>query len=201
MFSLLAKEKGTAGVTIATSADLFDCMRLVKTFERCFARSENTRLVGGAAEPFYQPSGDDRPHNLLYFREDYFASALHETAHWCIAGRERRKLADFGYWYAPEGRNKSEQRAFEAVETKPQALEWIFSLACGYRFQVSVDNFSDADEPVNSAGFELAVSAQARDWQAAGLPGRAAKFFDALSEEFGTGARLEDLDFETGTSR
>ena len=108
----------------------FDCARLEAVFARCFARTENTRLVGGAAEPLYQPAGKGNGPHSLYFREDYFASALHEVAHWCIAGIERRQRVDFGYWYAPEGRSDDQQRAFESVEVRPQALEWYFSLAC-----------------------------------------------------------------------
>lgn len=183
-------------MTVATTSDLFECARLVSAFERCFAELENTRLVGGAAEPLYQPASQDRPENLLYFREDYFASALHETAHWCIAGRERRKLQDFGYWYAPEGRSVAEQRAFEAVEVKPQALEWIFSLACGYRFQVSVDNFGEAGELRDSSGFARAVARQAREWQQTAMPARAAVFYRALSAEFDTQVRFRELQFE-----
>ena len=36
-----------------------------------------------------------------------FNSALHEISHWTIAGKERRLLADLGYWYAPDGRTES----------------------------------------------------------------------------------------------
>ncbi len=32
------------------------------------------------------------------------------------------------------GATSEQQLAFEAVEAKPQALEWLFSLACGYPF-------------------------------------------------------------------
>ena len=67
-------------------------------------------------------------------------------SHWCIAGKERRDLSDFGYWYAPDGRSSAQQQAFERVEIKPQALEYLFTLACGRRFQVSQDNlFADFD--------------------------------------------------------
>ena len=101
----------------------YDSRRLEEVFNRCFLLTENTRLVGGSAEPLYRPAGDGQEQHLLYYREDYFASALHEVAHWCIAGEARRQLVDFGYWYAPEGRDSQQQRAFESVEVKPQALE------------------------------------------------------------------------------
>lgn len=179
-------------------ASRFEPGRLVRTFSDCFESSHNTVLSGGAAEPVYLPSpGPGQAHRLL-FREDYFASALHEAAHWCIAGEERRLLRDFGYWYAPEGRDPAQQAAFEAVEVKPQALEWCFSLACGYPFQVSVDNL----DPVSGAlpdttRFRSAVTQQARAWQASGLPRRAARFFDALAREFGTGLTVDKLVFPT----
>ncbi|RLQ20213.1 transporting ATPase [Seongchinamella sediminis] len=175
---------------------MFDCSRLVSVFDDCFGASENTALVGGAEEPLYLPAGNDNPRNLLYFREDYFASALHETAHWCIAGAERRKQVDFGYWYAPEGRSAQQQRAFEAVEVKPQALEWLFSLACGYRFRISADNFADDGQPTGSREFRHAVAAQARRWQQQGLPPRAARFYRALAREFATALALTDLVFD-----
>lgn len=174
----------------------FECSRLEALFNRCFADSQNTRLVGGAAEPLFQPAAADQATNLLFFREDYFASALHEIAHWCIAGAERRKQQDFGYWYAPEGRSENEQKAFEAVEVKPQALEWCFSLACNYPFQISVDNFGSGGELPDTLQFRLDVAAQARYWQQNVLPVRAMRFFEALVKEFDTGAEMGKLQFD-----
>ena len=185
-------------MSVAATSELFDCSRLVAVFDDCFGVAENTVLAGGAEEPLYQPADENNPRNRLLFREDYFASALHETAHWCIAGAERRKLVDFGYWYAPEGRSAGQQRAFEAVEVKPQALEWLFSLACGYRFRISVDNFGDQGELVDSANFRHAVAAQARLWQETGLPSRAARFFSALRQEFGNAITLQEVCFDPG---
>ena len=55
-------------------------------------------------------------------------------------------MPDFGYWYAPDGRSAAQQQAFERVEIKPQALECLFTLACGRTFQVSQDNlFAEFD--------------------------------------------------------
>ncbi len=173
----------------------FDCRRLEQVFQRCFARSENTRLIGGADEPIYLPAGPEREHNELYYREDYFASALHEASHWCIAGAGRRRHVDFGYWYAPEGRNPQQQAAFEQVEVKPQALEWMFSQACGYRFRVSVDNLSADGRAPDTRDFSSRVTQQARLWQSRGLPPRALQFLDALALEFRTGLGLDHLDF------
>lgn len=122
----------------------FHAARLERVFSDCFAAQWNTVLAGGVEEPFYRPATNVQGPHLLHYRSDFFASALHEAAHWCIAGERRLQQADFGYWYAPDGRNPTQQQAFEAVEVKPQALEWLFSLACGYRFSVSVDNLGVA---------------------------------------------------------
>ena len=180
----------------AISSAVHACKLLETVFQRCFAVTENTLLVGGDEEPLYLPaSGPNAPH-LLFYREDYAASALHEVAHWCIAGQARRAQVDFGYWYAPEGRNAEQQRAFEAVEVKPQALEWFFALACGRVFRISVDNFgADGSLPDNTA-FCRSVAEQARRYQQQGLPDRARLFFNQLASEFGTGASYQRLDFD-----
>lgn len=173
----------------------FDATHLEPVFNTLFAHY-NTRLQGGAAEPLYQPALVEGDSHTLFYREDFFASALHETAHWCIAGEARRAQVDFGYWYAPDGRDTEAQRAFEDVEVKPQALEWFFSLACGYPFRVSVDNLSAADGSLpDVSAFEMRVATQARHWQHTGLPARALAFFNALSERFATGQTVQNCDF------
>ena len=123
---------------------------LERTFRDCFFERYATSLEGGGSEPVYLPSSDParEPHRIVY-REDYFASALHEVAHWCLAGAARRALEDYGYWYRPDGRNLAEQEEFERAETRPQAVEWIFSDACGFPFHLSADNLS-ADSPARS---------------------------------------------------
>jgi len=169
--------------------------RLEKVFDHCFSDCECTRLCGGAPEPFYRPAGADDACNVLHYREDYVASALHEVAHWCIAGAERRRLPDFGYWYLPDGRNPAQQRAFERVEYRPQALEWFFSKACGHRFRLSVDNLHAAGTLPEIGEFAGLVLAQARRWQDEGLPSRAARFYFALCREFGTTVPAGELEF------
>jgi elongation factor P hydroxylase len=174
----------------------FDAARLEKVFNDCFAHRCNTLLSGGADEPLYQPVTIEG-FSLLSYRHNYFASALHEVAHWCIAGEQRRQQVDFGYWYAPEGRTASQQQAFEAVERKPQALEWFFSKACGYRFQVSVDNLELANAGLHDpAVFAQAVLQQALIWREEGLPNRAAAFYRALCLEFGTDVPSTGLCFQ-----
>ena len=173
------------------------CVKRVEAvFSRCFLESANTRLSGGYCEPLYQPAIKAGQLNVLRYREDFFASALHEVAHWCIAGSTRRLQTDFGYWYAPDGRNVAQQKAFENVEYKPQALEWFFARACGYNFRVSADNLDgcSAEQGPNDA-FELRVLAQARHWCQVGLPPDAGLFFHALCREFGTDDNLSCLEF------
>ena len=152
-------------------------------FAACFRERWRTRLEGGADEPLYLPGTDGAPHRLCY-RADYFASALHEIAHWCIAGPARRRQVDFGYWYLPDGRDAAAQRAFEAVEARPQALEWIFSVAAGYRFRPSVDNLQSAG---GESDFGARIRAELERCLASALPPRAQRFADALRRCYGTG--------------
>lgn len=128
-------------------------------FRSCFGEQFNTVLVGGKDEPFYRAArGTDAAE--IHYRHDYFRSALHEVAHWCVAGQARRQQDDYGYWYAPDGRNAEQQKAFEQVEVLPQAWELLFCAACGHPFRVSMDNLDNM--PTDIAGFEEAVLAQAK---------------------------------------
>ncbi|MBY0400567.1 elongation factor P hydroxylase [Myxococcota bacterium] len=152
---------------------------LERIFRDCFFARYATVLEGGGPEPLYVPSTEPerRPHRILY-REDYFASALHEVAHWCLAGSERRRREDYGYWYRPDGRNAQEQIEFERAEARPQAIEWIFSDACGFAFHLSADNLAGALGP--SDRFEDAVRRAKATYLARGLPARAERFRAAL---------------------
>lgn len=166
-----------------------DSQDLIRLFARCFAASHNTRLVGGGAEPIYLPADPQEPMHRIIFTLDYFRSALHEVAHWCVAGEERRKQVDFGYWYAPDGRSAAQQSAFEQVEVKPQALEWLFCEAAGHRFRVSLDNLSG--EPTDSMPFRQRVVDQVRCYLQTGIPERPARFIDALLNHYRPGHALE----------
>jgi elongation factor P hydroxylase len=161
-----------------------DADRICSVFESCFWASNRTRLVGGGEEPLYRPADAEIDYHQIVFRSDYAASALHEAAHWCIAGEQRRLLVDYGYWYEPDGRGVEQQRIFESVEAKPQALEWLFSVAAGRQFRVSVDNL-DGDE-IDPFPFRLAVWQNVRRYLAFGLPPRAAQFCQALGTHFGS---------------
>ena len=177
------------------SAVRLESGRLEAVFDACFAAALRTRLEGGADEPLYQPAQAPGRYHVLHYRQDYFASALHEVAHWCIAGPQRRLQTDFGYWYAPDGRSPAQQRAFERVECAPQALEWFFAKACGHRFRVSVDNLDDPAATAGNERFRQMIVQRANDWQQRGLPERAARFYRALCREFGTVLRQEQQRF------
>lgn len=159
----------------------FASQDLQALFAQSFRQSTNTELVGGAEEPFYQPAADDRPAQIFYTK-DYFRSALHEVAHWCVAGPERRQLADFGYWYAADGRNAQQQTEFLQVEVKPQTLELLFCAAAGHPFRVSLDNLSG--EAVDSAPFEQAVLARVSMLLEQGLLGRVERWCQQLAHHY-----------------
>jgi len=174
---------------------LTENLRLVpvmELFDQLFGDRLNTRLLGGASEPIYIPAGLSTAeaglspveiYHRLYFRHDYLSSALHESAHWCIAGAQRREQLDFGYWYSPDGRSVEQQQLFEQAEVRPQALEWMFSVACGQRFRVSADNL--ASDQGASGDFVAAVVEQAQTWCAgSSLPQRGLLFIEALAKKF-----------------
>ncbi|AEF54722.1 elongation factor P hydroxylase [Marinomonas posidonica] len=148
--------------------------QLVAAFDACFLSSFNTRLVGNAEEPLYLPATLDEPAKIL-FRLDYVSSALHEVSHWCIAGLERRRLEDYGYWYESDSRNLTTQKQFEQVEVKPQAVECILHWSAGLEFRVSVDNLALPE--YDALPFKQAVMSQVgryiNDWT---VPERALLF-------------------------
>jgi elongation factor P hydroxylase len=158
--------------------EVHDYRDLINLFESCFKDSYQTILVKGESEPIYIPKSEANHYHQLVFAHGFFASALHETAHWCVAGDERRRLEDFGYWYKPDGRTVEEQRIFEEVEVKPQALEWMFSVASGLRFRVSADNLAGGVAASNI--FKQRVYEQVLGYLDKGLPSRANQFLQAL---------------------
>jgi elongation factor P hydroxylase len=121
------------------------------------------------------------------FSQDHNTSALHEISHWCVAGAERRKLVDFGYWYCPDGRDAQTQSEFEKVEIKPQSYEWMFCVAAGFNFNVSCDNLSGECEP-DRIGFQRKVREEVLRMLEKGLPERPARFIRALQAYYNTPA-------------
>lgn len=155
---------------------------LIRLFNATFSDSHNTVLVRGEDEPVYLPADTRHPQHRIVFAHGFFASALHEIAHWCIAGERRRQRVDYGYWYKPDGRNADEQHAFEKVEARPQAIEKAFSLACGKSFEVSIDNLSGV--AVDRAAFEARVNAAFGHYSRHGFPSRAMHFINVLRNHY-----------------
>lgn len=113
---------------------------LILHFNTWFSH-HNVKLIKGEDEPEYFPAQNQTPARIQ-FAHGFFNSALHEISHWSIAGQKRRRLPDLGYWYAPDGRTQEQQKLFEQVEIKPQAIEWLFAKAFGRKFRVSLDNLT-----------------------------------------------------------
>jgi len=152
---------------------------LIQLFEESFFLSHQTRLVKGDDEPVYLPANEQCSHHQIIFAHGYYASALHEISHWCLAGDARRLIEDFGYWYLPDGRDAQQQKTFEQVEIKPQAIEWAFCIAAGKQFNVSADNLNGAQADI--AVFKLAVFQQVQAYLEKGFPKRAQQFIDVLA--------------------
>lgn len=177
---------------------------LVNVFSECFNISHNTILVANADEPLYIPATKNRAAEI-HFRKNYYSSALHEIAHWCIAGKERRTQVDYGYWYIADGRNHKQQQAFFDAEVKPQSLEWLFSTACGYPFSISVDNIAAGEQQSNwsywekmeqtKLAFQRRCIAQIQLWYETRLPERGYVFLSKLAERYALGhiPTIEDI--------
>ena len=144
-------------------------------FNALFGTQYNVRLQGGGREPEYRPGAPA----LLIARSDYTASALHEAAHWCVAGAARRRLPDYGYPYLAPPRAGPARSQFFALERRAQAFEAVFSDAAGLEFRASADDLSLPLAQL--ARFEQSVRREAAALIAEGrLPGRAQRFARAL---------------------
>ena len=170
-----------------------DVAMLIRLFDQCFFHSHNTRLVRVEGDPLYLPANASCNFHMIGFAHGFFASALHEIAHWLIAGDKRRRQEDYGYWYQPGQRNASQQAAFSAVEAKPQAVEWLLSKACGKIFYVSLDNL-DADNDTSEA-FKQAVYQELSILLSRPLPDRMRRFQQLLSKAFQQPILLNIEDF------
>lgn len=170
---------------------------LITIFERCFFSKYNTRLCLGADEPIYLPTDQEQPYNAIVFAHGFFSSALHETAHWLIAGKQRRLHVDYGYWYIPDGRNEAQQALFQQVEVKPQAIEWILSVAAGYPFRFSIDNLNGSESETEQ--FRHAVYQQVAYYCAHDLSVRTKAFRKALCQFYMTPEKLDITQFDPST--
>ena len=172
--------------------------QLIDIFNKLFIPSHNTRLDYSDDEPIYLPADENDNHNRVLFAHGFYASALHEISHWCIAGASRRKLVDFGYWYEPDGRSAEKQREFEQVEIKPQAIEWILTKSCGRKFNISTDNL-DGDPAAIAAGreqFATNVVKQVKNYLQNGLPLRAGILKLALLDYYQINKEFNVDDFQ-----
>lgn len=151
---------------------------LIAIFSDTFFTEYNTRLIKGDDEPIYLPASETCSYHQIVFAHGYYSSGLHEIAHWCVAGKERRLKEDFGYWYEPDGRNEQQQKIFESVEVKPQAIEWAFCIAANKTFNVSADNLNGAE--ADTQAFNAAVFKQVEYYFEHGFPQRAQQFINAL---------------------
>lgn len=165
-----------------------DAVEITSVFNGLFSSDYDTKLRGGWDEPHYVANPVEG--HLIYFKEDFESSALHESAHWLIAGAKRRAEEDYGYWYQ-SSRDRTGQQQFESVEIKPQALEWVLSNAALIKFRVSVDNLGlDGHD---TRAFRTAVRDEALSLIERGLPTRAAMFAASLSTASGVGEDYIDI--------
>ncbi len=158
---------------------------LITIFNDTFYRSHNTRLELGGDEPIYLPADEQYDYHRIIFARGFYASALHEIAHWCVAGPQRRLLEDFGYWYEPDGRSAETQAEFEKVEIRPQAYEWILAMSAGFPFNVSCDNLNGDFEP-DRLKFMLKVYQEVLTILEQGLPERVKMLSAALQKYYQT---------------
>jgi elongation factor P hydroxylase len=138
-----------------------EASELSALFNECFDRPavlpvDRARMIVGAAEPLYLPPDAAHEHGRIHATRDFAASVLHEAAHWLHAGRRRRGLSDYGYWYLPDGRDAVAQARFEQQEWRVQAIECSLCAAAGLPFRYSADNLS---HPEPSGLFKSRVAA------------------------------------------
>lgn len=176
MRNLGAMQSSPPGRLLMVTMDLRTFTDLLNTH---YLQTFNAILVGGCEEPFYEAAKNGQPASIRFTR-DYIRSAMHERAHWCIAGNTRRRQDDYGYWYAPDGRTQAQQEAFYRVEVRPQAIEWAFAMVCGVPFEVSMDNLDNTVH--GSASFEQQVRKQVAHHLERGFPQRAGQILALLHD-------------------
>ncbi|PKF63659.1 elongation factor P hydroxylase [Psychromonas sp. psych-6C06] len=165
-------------------SNVFHYQDLIEIFESTFFTTFNTRLVCGDDEPIYLPANDQYAYHRIIFAHGFYASALHEIAHWLVAGEQRRLLEDYGYWYEPDGRNAAQQAEFEKVEVVPQAIEWAVAMSCGFEFDVSADNLSGIE--IDRLSFKHKVHRQLLSYLEHGFAARTEQLIKACSAFYNT---------------
>lgn len=157
---------------------------LIQLFYDTFFNEYNTQLIKGGNEPLYLPANTACSYHQIIFAHGFYASAFHEISHWCQAGKARRLLEDFGYWYMPDGRNEQQQKEFEHVEVIPQAIEWAFNVAARKKFHVSSDNLNGFQ--ADTEGFKNRVLEQVEVFLKHGFPSRANQYIETLAKFYKT---------------
>lgn len=170
----------TFNVMNNTNITSFCSQELMAIFNETFSRDFNTRLVCGSDEPLYKPADQHCEYHQIIFAHGYFSSALHEIAHWLVAGEQRRLQLDYGYWYEPDGRDQQQQAEFEKVEILPQAIEWAIAASCGFDFEVSSDNLSGI--VINRLAFKRKVYQRALHLLSNGFSARTCRLLKACQE-------------------
>jgi elongation factor P hydroxylase len=66
----------------------FNYQDLIHIFNKTFSAHFNTLLVAGESEPIYHPKDQQNPQHRIIFANGFYASALHEIAHWLVAGEK-----------------------------------------------------------------------------------------------------------------
>ena len=173
----------------------FSSEDIIDIFNQTFYLTHNTKLVSGDDEPLYLPASEHCDFHQIIFAHGYFASALHEIAHWLVAGETRRLKVDYGYWYESDGRDAAKQAEFEKVEILPQAIEWALSVSCGFEFDVSSDNLSGI--AINRLAFKQKVYQQVLTLLNTGFSERTVKLLNACQNAYQTKAmRAEDFEYK-----
>jgi len=166
-------------LTFKNFVETIELAKLLNLLNNHYLNEYNTEIIAGFDEPFYQAATKDEKAQIQ-FTHDYIRSALHELAHWCVAGVKRREIDDYGYWYAQDGRNQEQQDDFFKVEIKPQAIEWAFSIVCGIKFEASVDNLHSKVCGVEE--FEKNLKKQLQFYKEKGFPKRTAEILQLLTK-------------------
>lgn len=169
----------------------FNYQDLINIFENTFLETYQTQLVCGEHEPIYIPANNEYAFHRIIFAHGFYASALHEIAHWLVAGEKRRLLEDYGYWYEPDGRNARQQAEFEKVEVVPQAIEWALAVSCGFKFDVSADNLSGIE--IDRLAFKHKVYQQVLSYLENGFSSRTKALINALVAFYKTPPLTKEL--------
>jgi len=162
----------------------FKYQDLIQIFNTTFSKEFNTQLICGDDEPIYLPADNEYSFHRIIFAHGFYASALHELAHWLVAGEKRRLIEDYGYWYEPDGRSAMQQAEFEKVEIVPQAIEWAIAASCGFKFDVSADNLSGIE--IDRLSFKHNVYQQVLHYLEVGFSARTQQLIDACCQFYKT---------------